>query len=69
MTLEASQKILLVEDDGPFNAALADSFAIAGFDVETHGDGQSALASLATALPGVIVSDIRLPGIDGHDLL
>ena len=69
MTLEASQKVLLVEDDGPFNAALTDSFAIAGFDVETHGDGQSALASLATALPGVIVSDIRLPRIDGHDLL
>ncbi|TWB58122.1 two-component system C4-dicarboxylate transport response regulator DctD [Rhizobium sp. ERR 922] len=69
MTLEASQKILLVEDDGPFNAALTDSFVIAGFDVETHGDGQSALASLATALPGVIVSDIRLPRIDGHDLL
>ncbi|ASW09142.1 MULTISPECIES: sigma-54 dependent transcriptional regulator [unclassified Rhizobium] len=69
MTLQASQKILLVEDDGPFNAALTDSFVIAGFDVEAHGDGQSALASLATALPGVIVSDIRLPRIDGHDLL
>ncbi|MGY5804827.1 sigma-54-dependent transcriptional regulator [Rhizobium sp. LEGMi12c] len=69
MTLQASQKVLLVEDDGPFNAALTDSFAIAGFEVESHGDGQSALASLATALPGVIVSDIRLPRIDGHDLL
>ncbi|MFK0161167.1 sigma-54-dependent transcriptional regulator [Rhizobium sp. NPDC090279] len=69
MTLQAPEKVLLVEDDGPFNAALSDSFAIAGFDVETHGDGQSALASLATALPGVIVSDIRLPRIDGHDLL
>jgi len=69
MTLQASQKILLVEDDGPFNAALTDSFVIAGFDVEAHGDGQSALASLTTALPGVIVSDIRLPRIDGHDLL
>jgi two-component system C4-dicarboxylate transport response regulator DctD len=69
MILQAPQKVLLVEDDGPFNAALSDSFAIAGFEVEAHGDGQSALASLATALPGVIVSDIRLPRIDGHDLL
>ncbi|KAA1179854.1 sigma-54-dependent Fis family transcriptional regulator [Rhizobium tropici] len=69
MTLQAPQKVLLVEDDGPFNAALSDSFAIAGFEVETHGDGQSALASLAVALPGVIVTDIRLPRVDGHDLL
>ena len=69
MTLQSQQKVLLVEDDGPLNAALADSFVIAGFEVETHGDGQSALASLATTLPGVIVSDIRLPRIDGHDLL
>lgn len=69
MTQQTPQKILLVEDDGPFSAALADSFAIAGFEIESHGDGQSALASLAVALPGVIVSDIRMPRVDGHDLL
>ncbi|NLS16329.1 sigma-54-dependent Fis family transcriptional regulator [Rhizobium sp. P40RR-XXII] len=69
MTLQTPQKVLLVEDDGPFNAALSDSFAIAGFEVETHADGQSALASLAVTLPGVVVTDIRLPRVDGHDLL
>lgn len=69
MTQQTPQKILLVEDDGPFSAALADSFAIAGFEIESYGDGQSALASLAIALPGVIVSDIRMPRVDGHDLL
>lgn len=69
MTQQTPQKILLVEDDGPFSAALADSFAIAGFEIECHSDGHAALASLSAGLPGVIVSDIRMPRVDGHDLL
>lgn len=69
MIARSDQTILLVEDDADFSAALADSFAIAGLDIECHRDGRSALASLRTHLPGVVVSDIRMPKLDGHELL
>lgn len=68
MTQNAPEKILLVEDNLAFRAALADSFAIAGLEVEVHDDGKSALASLSTTLPGVVVTDVRMPRLDGNDL-
>jgi two-component system C4-dicarboxylate transport response regulator DctD len=68
MTQNAPEKILLVEDNLAFRAALADSFAIAGLEVEVHDDGKSALASLSTTLPGVVVTDLRMPRLDGNDL-
>lgn len=68
MTQNTPEKILLVEDNLAFRAALADSFAIAGLEVEVHDDGKSALASLATTLPGVVVTDLRMPRLDGNDL-
>ncbi|MCP2138335.1 two-component system C4-dicarboxylate transport response regulator DctD [Rhizobium sp. SLBN-94] len=69
MNSHHSQKILLVEDDAALRSALADSFAIAGLDIEVHRDGRSAFASLSASLPNVVVSDIRMPSFDGHDLL
>ncbi|OQP87423.1 Fis family transcriptional regulator [Rhizobium rhizosphaerae] len=68
MTQNAPDRILLVDDNPAFRAALADSFAIAGLEVELHEDGQSALASLSGTLPGVVVTDLRMPRLDGNDL-
>ncbi|SPL62159.1 C4-dicarboxylate transport transcriptional regulatory protein dctD [Ochrobactrum soli] len=62
-------RVMLVDDDAPFRTALADSFEIAGIDIETHGDGQSALANLTADFPGVVVTDIRMPRIDGHAVM
>lgn len=68
MSADPSSRVLLVEDNLAFRAALADSFAIAGLEVELHGDGQSALASLSASPPGVVVSDLRMPRFDGNEL-
>jgi len=64
-----SLRVMLVDDDSAFRTALADSFEIAGFQIETHGDGQSALANLSADFPGIIVTDIRMPKVDGHAVL
>ncbi|WP_420963140.1 sigma-54-dependent transcriptional regulator [Brucella sp. IR073] len=62
-------RVMLVDDDAAFRTALADSFEIAGIDIEAHGDGQSALASLSPDYPGIVVTDIRMPKIDGHAVM
>ena len=62
-------RVVLVDDDMAFRTALADSFEIAGLDIETYGDGQSALANLSADFPGIVVTDIRMPKIDGHAVM
>ncbi|HEX8048159.1 sigma-54-dependent transcriptional regulator, partial [Rhizobium sp.] len=69
MTQIETLRVMLVDDDDAFRVALADSFAIAGLDIETYSDGHSALASLNADFPGVLVTDIRMPRVDGHGVL
>lgn len=40
----------------------------AGHQVTIANDGENALRSIREALPDVVVSDIRMPGIEGHEL-
>ncbi|MEH3123131.1 MAG: sigma-54 dependent transcriptional regulator [Sphingomonas phyllosphaerae] len=63
-----TQRVLLIDDDDGLRTALADSFAIAGIAVEPFADARAALAQLGTDFPGVVVSDIRMPRMDGHAL-
>lgn len=61
-------RVLLIDDDDGLRTALADSFAIAGIEVEPFADARAALAQLGGDFPGVVVSDIRMPRMDGHAL-
>lgn len=58
-------RILIVEDDNEMRGALRDLFLMKGYAVNTAKDGITA-AEIAWKDPyDVIVSDIRLPGMDG----
>ena len=61
-------RVLLVDDDTVLRQALAQSFELAGIDVEAHGDPLTALNAITPDFPGMVVSDIRMPGIDGIEL-
>jgi two-component system C4-dicarboxylate transport response regulator DctD len=58
--------VLLIDDDDALRAAIADTFAIARIAVEPHADPRSALRRIAPDFAGVVVTDIRMPGMDGH---
>ncbi|MBB3694111.1 sigma-54 dependent transcriptional regulator [Sphingomonas sp. BK580] len=64
----APLRVVLIDDDEGLRTALVDSFAIAGIEVEPHGDARAALAQLDAHFPGIVVSDIRMPKMDGHAL-
>jgi two-component system C4-dicarboxylate transport response regulator DctD len=57
--------VLLVEDDADLAQAISVSLQLAGHAVEVHADAAQALAGLDRRFAGVIVSDLRMPGMDG----
>jgi DNA-binding NtrC family response regulator len=62
---DLSKHLLLVEDEGPLRQAVAEQLTDRGFSVEQAESGEAALARLAEFAFDVIVTDLRLPGIDG----
>ncbi|WP_185265519.1 sigma-54-dependent transcriptional regulator [Halopseudomonas xiamenensis] len=62
-------RILLVEDDRALREALADTLALGGYDYLEAADGEAALALLQRESVAMVVSDVNMPGMDGHALL
>lgn len=61
--------IILVEDDAALRHAIVQGLELAGFSVHAHADAESALAAIGPALDGVVLTDVRLPRMDGLELL
>lgn len=59
------RKILLVEDEAVLREALQDWLTTDGYEVETTESGEEALERIKNEEFGVIVLDLRLPGLDG----
>ena len=57
--------ILVVDDDLDLRQALVEPLIHAGFAVEQAGDGIMALRQIAGQVPDLIVSDVRMPQLDG----
>ncbi|WP_144634655.1 sigma-54-dependent transcriptional regulator [Bordetella genomosp. 13] len=61
----ASCPVMLVDDDADLRRATAQTLALHGYDVRPHADAEAALAELDDSYPGVVVTDVRMPGMDG----
>jgi DNA-binding NtrC family response regulator len=57
--------LLLVEDQAPLRQLMADQLTNRGYEVQQVGSGEDALGKLADFAFDFIVTDLRLPGIDG----
>ena len=64
----ATGDVLLVDDDPDLLKLISLRLTSAGFRVRTADSGETALASIAVARPSAVVSDLRMPGIDGLQL-
>ncbi|MBO3276220.1 sigma-54-dependent transcriptional regulator [Pseudomonas schmalbachii] len=62
-------QVLLIDDDPHLRQALSQTLDLAGFKVATLADARQLDIREAADWPGVVVSDIRMPGIDGLQLL
>src|ERR1700752_1786826 len=60
--------ILLVDDDPDLLRLISLRLMSAGYRVRTADSGETALAALAITRPGTVITDMRMPGIDGLQL-
>ncbi|NYT86401.1 sigma-54-dependent Fis family transcriptional regulator [Pusillimonas harenae] len=62
-------QVMLVEDDTDLRLATIETLELAGFQVLGFENAAPALAALHPDFPGVILSDLRMPGLSGLDFL
>ena len=65
----AKAQILIVEDDHDLREALVTTLELARFRVREAANAEEALARLAESPVDMVVSDVNMPGLSGHELL
>ncbi len=64
-----AMKIAIVDDEQDMRQSISQWLALSGFDTETFANAEDALKKLGPDYPGVVVSDIKMPGMDGMQFL
>lgn len=62
-------RILLIEDEGNILEAIGFILTRAGWEVQGHGNGATALEAVARMAPDLVVLDVMLPGRSGLEIL
>ncbi|MDH5798371.1 MAG: response regulator, partial [Paracoccaceae bacterium] len=62
-------KIAIVDDEKDMRQSISQWLALSGFETETYASAEDALKVIGADYPGVVVSDIKMPGIDGMQFL
>jgi two-component system response regulator GlrR len=66
---ESAAKVLIVDDDPDLLHLLDLRLSVAGYQVIQASSGAQALTALQRELPQVVITDLRMEGMDGHALL
>ena len=67
--MSKAMKIAIVDDEKDMRQSISQWLALSGFDTETFASAEDALKGLTSDYPGIVVSDIKMPGMDGMQLL
>ncbi|MFN3526668.1 MAG: sigma-54-dependent transcriptional regulator [Paracoccus sp. (in: a-proteobacteria)] len=62
-------KIAIVDDEPDMRESISQWLVLSGFETETFSSAEDALKVIGSDWPGVVVSDIRMPGMDGMAFL
>lgn len=63
------EKILIVDDDRDMQVILADLLKLEGYETIVAGDGREAVEAVRANMPEMVLLDVRLPGMDGLEVL
>lgn len=63
------KKVLVVEDDVSIREGITDLLTLEGFQVQESENGKAALNLLMDFQPDIVISDVMMPEMDGHEFL
>ncbi|MDO6514879.1 MULTISPECIES: sigma-54 dependent transcriptional regulator [unclassified Neptuniibacter] len=69
MSDQSPLPIILVDDEKHIRLAAGQALELGGYDVTTLETAEQALSIITSDWPGILITDINLPGIDGLDLM
>ncbi|WP_445181161.1 sigma-54-dependent transcriptional regulator [Pseudomonas sp. McL0111] len=61
--------VIVVDDESSIRNAVEQWLSLSGFEVQLFSRAEECLAALPAHFPGVIISDVRMPGLSGLELL
>ena len=64
-----AMKVAIVDDEADMRQSISQWLALSGFETETYASAEEALKTIGADYPGVVVSDIKMPGMDGMAFL
>ncbi|WP_300550838.1 sigma-54-dependent transcriptional regulator [Roseovarius sp.] len=67
--MPSAMKIAIVDDEKDMRQSISQWLALSGYDTEAFPSAEEALKSLGADYPGIVVTDIRMPGMDGMQFL
>jgi DNA-binding NtrC family response regulator len=65
----SAKRVLVVDDDSAIREILSLALSRSGYDVTTAASAEDALGRLLSVDPGIVITDVRMSGMDGLELL
>lgn len=62
-------RVLVIDDDEEIRTLVESILVAAGHRVELASDGKEGLQALGKRPPDIVITDISMPGLDGHDVI
>ena len=67
--MNKAMKIAIVDDEKDMRQSISQWLSLSGYDTETYATAEEALRGVGNDYPGIVVSDIKMPGMDGMQFL
>ena len=62
-------KVAIIDDEKDIRDSISQWLSLSGYETEVFSDAESALTSITSGYPGIVITDIKMPGMSGMGLL